>query len=176
MVSLQVFGNGSVQVANITPNYITTSMPSIIDTQQMEQERILARERVKQNHLNFIREQLMQILLAGRTPPAANNVTVSSLNADVVKIKQVVENGPPTPKMPTFDRANIIDNINVRSSSSSSSSSSSEVYAQRLQSFYPICNMTILDVSQNNNDEQMEMKLYFDPIIPKLPNTRTHVT
>lgn len=48
MVSLRVFGNGSVQVANITPNYqqtTTTTMPPIIDTQQMEQERILARER-----------------------------------------------------------------------------------------------------------------------------------
>ncbi|KAH7645230.1 hypothetical protein HUG17_0768 [Dermatophagoides farinae] len=193
MVSLRVFGNGSVQVANITPNYqqtTTTTMPPIIDPQQMEQERILARERVKQNHLNFIREQLMQILLAGRTPPVAN-VTASSLNADVVQIKQVMEqnNGSPTPKMPIFDQTNIDRNDNnVRSSSSSSSSlssSSSEVYAQRLQSFYPTCDMTILDILQNNDDEQqqkknenekMEMKLYFDLIIPKLPDSRTHIT
>nr|XP_027203167.1 uncharacterized protein LOC113797052 [Dermatophagoides pteronyssinus] len=177
------FNNDSLQkMVNMT-----TSSSNIIDTNQqhqqqqlIEQERILARERVKQNHLNFIREQLMQILLAGRTPPTPNNVTVSSLNVDanVVQIKKVVENGnPPIPSSSSSLLTPItsINPTNVRSSSSSLS----EIYAQRLQSFYPTCNTNAgysVNIDHQQQQRQMEMKLYFDLNIPKLPDKRTHIT
>ena len=132
--------------------------------------------RVKQNHLNFIREQLMQILLAGRTPPTPNNVTVSSLNVDanVVQIKKVVENGHPpiTSSSSSSSLLTPINPTNVRSSSSSLS----EIYAQRLQSFYPTCNTNSGYSVNTDQQQQMEMKLYFDLNIPKLPDKRTHIT
>lgn len=52
LISLQVFSNGSVQVKNVSspnenmdPDLMTTTMSWKYDNQQMENERILARER-----------------------------------------------------------------------------------------------------------------------------------
>lgn len=116
----------------------------------------------------------------GRIPASIANVTASSLNDEVgKKIIDVVKNGPP-PTAKTFledmaltnERSSITGGV-----TSPNEMPTSEIYAQRLQSFYPSCDVpNNTDVQLWNSMKDQQMKLYFDLTIPKSTNARTHIT
>lgn len=144
-----------------------------------------SRIRIKQNHLNYIREQLIHVLLAGRTPPSPN-VTASSLSADVdvYKIKQVVESGRSSDLLNHSKQSYDIDSIlNLAPTSPTLSpietspamlQQNIDIYAQRLQSFYPSCQNFDLFMPENFSKEK-DMHLNFDLIFPRSTDARTHI-
>ncbi|UXI22714.1 hypothetical protein NH340_JMT08656 [Sarcoptes scabiei] len=158
---------------------------SDLNSKAFVDERMSARERIKQNHLNYIREQLIHVLLAGRTPPSPN-VTASSLSADVdvYKIKQVVESGRSSDLLNHSKQSYDIDSIlNLAPTSPTLSpietspamlKQNIDIYAQRLQSFYPSCQNFDLFMPENFSKEK-DMHLNFDLIFPRSTDARTHI-
>lgn len=177
LVSLQVFRNGSVRMAEEVEE--STSLP--VNNSQKLENQIRTRERIKQERLLNIQAQILQRLgLVGRIPASIVNVTASSLNDEAgKKLIDVVKNGPPPTAKTFLDDMNS-DDLNSGTGVTNTGDNempTSEIYAQRLQSFYPSCRIpNYTDVELWNSAKDQQMKLYFDLTIPKSTNLRTHIT
>lgn len=139
-------------------------------------------DRLKKERLLNIQAQILRRLgLVGRIPIATVNVTASSLNDEVGrKIIDVVNNRPP-PTSNTYLEDQFLlpndPNSGGVAVTDTNKLSTSEIYAQRLQSFYSSCEVpNATDVRLWNSIDKQQMKLYFDVTIPKSTNARTHIT
>lgn len=154
--------------------------------------------RIKEDRLNQIKADILTRLgMVGRVPqgPMAN-VTASSLNGEVGrKIIDVVANAPPPSKSNLILEERQANESNGNgiglgaggsmapgvgvTDANSNEFATSEIYAQRLQSFYPSCGIpNLTDPSVWKQPNQREMRMYFDLTIPKSSGgaRRTHIT
>ena len=157
----------------------------------------IAMSRQKEDRIKFVQQDILR-KLGMVTPPTVNaNITAPSLNGEAAqKLIEAVVRAPPPTKSSLFINGLLVENgngnpnsINEQTTTSNSPMgvgvtdvnefATSEIYAQRLQSFYPSCgipNFTIPSVWKHPN--QREMRLFFDLNIPKSSDSTrpTHVT
>lgn len=193
-VPINIYRNGTLKLAD----WNGTNVDDISNGTVKSPIRVRDRTTEERLRISWIQQDILRRLgMVGRVPPSvrmANVTASSSLNGEIGrKLIDVVANAPPPTRSPLLiDDIQLAANNNnnkwLNKVSSSSSAigvtdmneySTSEVYAKRLQSFYPSCGIpNLTDPLMWRQHNRQEMRLYFDLTIPKSSdrNGRTSIT
>lgn len=120
--------------------------------------------RKRQERLFLIQTQILQRLgITGRVANSSRDLNVFSNDEKDILTRVVQGAGAPTPRTGAVTGVNEI--------------SSSEIFAERLQSFYPSCSVpNHTDPVLWNQNSDSVMRLYYDISFPRSSESRTEVT